>query len=355
MPYQRLFKKLESHGIVGTVLNWIKNWLSGRRQQVSVNKECSNWRDVTSGVPQGSVLGPVLFIIYINDLDTYLVSKIGKFADDTKMCKGVNCISDADILQKDLRNLENWAKDWQMEFNKEKCLVLHVGKLNKHFNYKLGDKELKSSVNERDLGIIVDNNMKFSEQCNVATKNANSILGLIRRTIQNKSKNIILQLYKGLVRPKLEYCVQAWRPFLKGDIEKLEKVQRRATKMIEECKGLIYADRLAATGLISLEDRRTRGDLIEAFKMTKGLSKVDYRSFFKLNQNSRTRGHKYKFEKCRSKLDIRKYFFSQRVVNEWNNLPASVLEAESVNGFKNRYDKYAADRVTYTVGMYGGT
>jgi hypothetical protein len=291
-------------------------------------------------VPQGSVLGPVLFIIYINDLETDLISKIGKFADDTKMSKCVNSLRDAEVLRDDLKKLYEWSRSWQMQFNKDKCVVMHIGRKNNKFEYKLGDTVLTKSVQERDLGIIVDNRLKFSEQCNVAIKNANSTLAIIRRNIKNKNKNIITRLYKGLVRPKLEFCIQAWRPFLKGDIKNLEKVQRRATRMIEGYRDLKYTERLAATGLISLEDRRTRGDLIEVFKMIKGTSKLDYKSFFTLDVNSRTRGHNYKIVKERSRLDIRKHCFSQRIVSEWNRLPPSVVAAESVNSFKNRYDRF---------------
>ena len=112
MPFERLFKRLESHGIDGNLLDWIKQWLSGRRQRVCINREYSDRKDATSGVPQGSVLGPVLFTIYINDLDVSLVSKIGKFADDTKLCKGVKDQSDVENLQQDLCKLELWAKEW---------------------------------------------------------------------------------------------------------------------------------------------------------------------------------------------------------------------------------------------------
>ena len=167
---------------------------------------------------------------------------------------------------------------------------------------------------------------------------------MIKRTISHKSKSVITKLYKALVRPQLEYCVQAWRPYLKKDIDKLEKVQHRATKMITECSTLKYEDRLKVTGLTTLEDRRDRGDLIEAFKILKGLNKVDYKQFFTLDSNSRTRGNKYKLVKSRSRLDIRKYFFSQRVVNSWNKLPDSVVDAVSVDSFKNRYDSYIKSR-----------
>ena len=138
------------------------------------------------------------------------------------------------------------------------------------------------------------------------------------------------------VRPKLEYCVQAWRPFLRQDINNLERVQHRATKMISECKGKDYEERLRYTDLISLEDR---GDLIQVLKLFKGLDKIDYKQFFQVDSINRTWGHKYEIIKQRSRLEIRKHFFSQRVVNTWNSLQAHVVEAETLNSFKNRLDK----------------
>ena len=340
VPYERLFKKLEAHGVTGPVLNWIEAWLSSRRQKVCISQQDSYWRDVTSGVPQGSVLGPVLFLVYINDLDSRIISKLAKFADDTKLCKDVDNMEDVVALQKDLDCLNEWANDWQMSFNVDKCKVIHVGYNNKCNKYRLGNTELKSADNEKDLGVIIDNTLKFSKQCSTAVKSANRTLGLIKRTIKNRRKDIIVKLYKALVRPKLEYCVQAWRPFLRKDLDSMERVQRRATKMITECRGLSYENRLEVLGLISIEARQTRGDLIQVFKLIKGVDNVDYREFFQLAVNSRTRGHSFKICKVRSRLEIRKNFFSQRVVNEWNELPSYVVEAESVNAFKNRLDNH---------------
>ena len=171
-------------------------------------------------------------------------------------------------------------------------------------------------------------------------KCANRTFGLIKRTIKSRSKDVIVKLYKALVRLKLEYCVQAWRPFLKKDISSMERVQRRATKMITECKGQNYEARLKVLGLSSVEERQTRGDLIQVFKLIKGFDNLDYREFFQLADHSRTRGHRFKITKVRSKLEIRRNFFSQRVVNKWNELPQYVVEAESLNAFKNRLDRY---------------
>ena len=208
----------------------------------------------------------------------------------------------------------------------------------------LGNNVLKSSEKERDLGVMIDKSMKFSEQVSSAVGKANATLGMIKRSNTCRKKNIVTKLYKALVRPKLEYCVQVWRPYLLKDIDKIERVQHRATKIIEECRGLCYEERLRVTGLMTLEDRRIRGDMIEVFKILKGINKNDSGSWFQLVNNNRTRGHSLKIAKKRSRLDIRKNSFSQRVINDWNSLPEEVIEASSVNSFKNRYDEYIRKR-----------
>lgn len=309
VPHKRLLSKLEAHGITGNILRWVDSWLSNRRQKVSVEGELSEWAAVKSGVPQGSVLGPLLFLIYINDIDQDIVSKFSKFADDSKVAKIVNNLDDAEILRNDIVKLQNWTLDWQMEFNSEKCKVMHIGRKSLNSEYALNNTILKSTEEERDLGVLVDKSFKFSEHCNKVANSANAVIGMIKRTITCRKKDIMVKLYKALVRPKLEYCVQAWCPYLKKDIDKLEKVQARATRLIYDCRKLNYENRLQYTGLISLSERRVRGDLIEVFKMLKGFSAVNYSKLFKLSGNNRTRGHCYKLVKTRSRLDIRKNFF----------------------------------------------
>ena len=221
-----LMIKLQSLGITGSTYKWIKMWLSDRKQCVVINGHCSEWKDVSSGVPQGSVLGPILFTIFINDIDNSVKSKLSKFADDTKLGKVVNNESQAREFQSDLDKLYYWSKQWKMEFNLEKCVCMHVGYKNKNFNYHIGETVLKSVESEKDLGIIIDKNFKFTEQCANAVKKANQMLGIIKRKIKYKSKDVIVKLYKTLVRPHLEYCIQFWSPSFVCEKRSIESVQR---------------------------------------------------------------------------------------------------------------------------------
>ena len=225
-----------------------------------------------------------------------------------------------------------------MMFNAQKCKCLHFGHANIHANYCIGGVQIEQIQFEKDLGVLIDESLNPSRQCAKAVGSANRVLSVINRTYDCKSSSNILRLYKSLVRPHLEYCCQAWRPYLQKDIDNLEKVQRRVTKMIPELSTLSYEQRLERTGLISLELRRLRADLIEVFKIFKGLEDVDLSTFFTLSESRRTRGHQLKLKKYHCNLDIRKYFFSQRVIAEWNNLPPKAVNSTSVNSFKNILD-----------------
>ena len=340
VPHQRLLLKLKAHGIGDSITDWIEQWLTDRRQRVVVDGEVSNWKSVLSGIPQVSVLGPILFLIYINDLDDSITSNVLKFADDTKLFRKVNTDGDKQHLQNDLDRLVKWSEKWQMLFNFGKCKCLHTGHRNLNVNYKMGDTVLGTTVKEKDLGVTISADMKVSEQCGIAASKGNQILGLIRRNITYKGKKLIIPLYKAIVRPHLEYCIQAWRPYRKKDIDTLERIQRRATKMIPELRDLSYEERLKECGLTTLETRRLRGDQIEVFKILNGYENIDRNMFFSLKKDSRTRGHEVKLVKDQCRLDIRKHSFSQRTINEWNKLSTDCVTASSVNMFKNKVDTY---------------
>jgi len=177
------------------------------------------------------VLGPLLFLIFINDRG--ILNWLLKFTDDTKVFGVVNNSGDGQRLRQDLSRLFKWSHDWQMLFNIEKCKVLHIGSNNQHFRYYMDGRELKKCTEEKDLGVIFTNDMKSSHQCLEAYNRASRILGMIKRTISYKNKDILLYLYKTLVRPHLEFCTPVWSPHYRKDRILLEKVQRRFTRMID--------------------------------------------------------------------------------------------------------------------------
>ena len=166
------------------------------------------------------------------------------------------------------------------------------------------------------------------------------VLGMIRRNITYKEKSLIVSLYKAIVRPHLEYCIQAWSPYLRKDIDMLDKIQRRATKLIPGLRDLRYEERLKECGLTILETRRLRGDQIKVFKILNGYENIDSNIFFEIKESKITRGHNFTLVKKQSRLDVRKFSFSQRTINVWNKLSSECVHASSVNMFKNRIDKY---------------
>jgi hypothetical protein len=199
---------------------------------------------------------------------------------------------------------------------------MHFGHNYIRYQYHIGEIPLGITAEEKDLGVLVTEDLKPTKQCVKAATKATNSLRLVKRAFTHIDAQSFGMLYKAYVRPQLEYCVQAWSPYYVKDIDCLEKVQRRATKMVPELKELSYEERLKQLNLYSLERRRLRGDLIETFKILKGLDKVNAEQFFSINATGRTRGHSMKLFKSGMKKGLlcRKHFFSQRVINEWNGL-----------------------------------
>lgn len=342
VPHLRLLKKLEAYGIGGHLKNWIGDFLSDRKQRVKVNGSMSSWKDVTSGVPQGSVLGPVLFVIYINDLPEVVDSLCSMYADDTKVYRPVKTSEDNKYLQKDLDNLVDWADKWQMRFNADKCKILQIGAKNKNYVYSmrkhgsLDRVKLENSSAERDLGVNIDNELKFSKHVETQVNKANRILGLIRRSYEHLDVETLRLLFVALVRPHLEFANVVWSPRYEKDKILVESVLRRATKCVRGLSKLSYEERLRAVKIPSMCYRRIRGDMIETYKFIHGF--YDCESPLEFNSLGNTRGHQFKLKKKQCRTTLRQWFFTNRIIDTWNSLDKTVVEASTLNSFKNRLD-----------------
>ena len=339
LSHERLLIKLAAYGITGNVLSWIRGFLANRHQKVRVGSEHSQSERVLSGIPQGSILGPVLFTIFINDLPDCVESTCKVFADDTKV---YNDPDNKDILQKDLCHLQAWSQEWKLLFNVQKCKVVHVGKKNPMTEYCMGTDANAEPITvceeEKDLGVVFDNSLKFDVHIYRSVSKANQMIDLIKRTFTYLNKEIFLKLYKALVRPHLEYGNLIWHPYLKRQSVTIERMQRRSTKILKECKDMTYEERLRYLQLPSLKSRRLRNDLIETFKIFHGYVNIDFDNFFTLNKTDITRNQEGKLFLNRFNTNIRKNFFSNRIVHYWNNLPRKVKFAPNLNTFKNLLD-----------------
>ena len=268
-----------------------------------VNGSTSEWAAVTSGIPQGSVLGPILFVIYINDMPEMVASTVYLFADDTKIYRRIQNDQDRHKLQEDLNNLQDWSDKWLLKFHPDKCKTMTISTTSKpRFQYTLTQQQvalpkttaLAHSNEEKDIGITIDSYLTFEKHMTQKVNKANQIIGLIRRTFDYLDWKSFKQLYKALVRPHVEYGNAVWQPHKKKDIKMIENVQRRATRMLPGMKDVAYGDRLRKLNLPTLLYRRLRGDMIETYNIIHGVYDEEVTKNFLLlkpQSDRNTRGH----------------------------------------------------------------
>ena len=344
VPHRRLIGKLKSYGIKGEILNWISEYLQGRSQVVVVNGEKSTSANVLSGIPQGTVLGPLLFVVYINDLLDNIKSDGFLFADDAKVFRKVATKEDALILQKDIQVLEDWSKKWLLSFHPDKCHLLTLGKfenITHCHRYKICGEEIEHMFDEKDLGVIVDSELTFEEHISEKLRKANCIVGLIRRSFSFLDSGTFMKIYTAFVRPHLEYAQAVWAPYMRKYINRIENVQMRATKLVDGMGKVEYKERLTKLNLPTLLYRRMRGDMIQTYKHFHTYDKEVISPSFQPRTRP-SRAHDFQLHPHKAKdgqRGIQSNSFYYRITQTWNNLPKKVVDAPNIDTFKNRLDK----------------
>ena len=268
------------------------------------------------------------------------------------LCKDIHTDSETHSLADDLKAAEEWAKKMQMKFNQAKCHVMHLGKNNPCKEYKMTSEDgmehtLETVESEKDLGVLIDRELKFSQHCQLKINKANSILGCLKHSFKNMNKETFLLLYKAMIRPHLEYASCVWSPHLKRDKDAIERVQRRATKIVPGISHLSYTERLRHLDLPTLIYRRERADVIEAYRILKQQHKINTdcrcqscpnKQMLQLSENTHTRGHSLKL-KVPIATGVRGRFFSTRLISDWNRLSEATVAAETVQQFKQGLHK----------------
>ena len=299
--------KLDMHPLVAPLFMSLLNNIScifGQGRPFYADKPIESFLSlVTSGVPQGSVLGPLLFLLSVNDLPDDVQSVLKLFAEDSKLYRKVRSPFDAEALQRDLKALSNWSHKWQLSFNVEKYKVMHLGKQNSQHTYFMKDGSIETLISsvevEKDLGIVFDSELKFVEHIEEVCNKGHQLIALIRRTFNYMDGKMFLVLYKSLIRHMLEYCSTVWSTMFEEDSEKLEKVQRKATKLVGSIRDKDYPSRLRHLDLPSLVYRWRRADLLQVYRYFSGLDQFRGDELFQVD-SGRTRGHHRKLIKPRA-------------------------------------------------------
>ena len=299
----------------------------------------SKTADVTSGVPQGSVIGPLLFLVYINDMPGYVrSSSMGLFADDSMVGRTITSKSDAELLQQDLNRLQEWERIWQMEFNPDKCEVITVTNKRSpiHFDYTIHGKVLKHVPNAKYLGVTINQKLSWSTHISNVTKNANGTRAFFSRNTHKCPQHVKARCYQAFIRPILEYASVVWDPHTKKDIQALESVQRRAARYVCSDYGRTSSvtAMLNRLGWPNLQQRRRDAKAVMTYRIVNNLVASPSETFLIKGVNQ-TRGHGIRFLQPHTRVQAYQYSFFPSAVTIWNSLPASLVSAPTLDAFKN--------------------
>ena len=338
VPHQRLLEKLQHYGIRGHLNDWVADFLRDRQQEVVLEGAHSSPTKVTSGVPQGTVLGPLLFLVYINDMPEGINSTVRLFADDSLVYRIIRSIEDQTILQEDLRKLQEWERKWQMQFNADKCEVLRITKKKNPTicNYSLHDQHLQTVKQAKYLGATISSDLSWNQHVDNTVKKATNSLNFLRRNIRDCPPRVKEQCYKTLVRPTMEYASCVWDPYTNTNIRKLEMVQRRAARFVkgDYDRTSSVTAMLDELGWDTLQERRQQAKATMFYRIVYGLVCVPSSPFLIPTLVSTTRGHDMKFLVPQSSVNAHKYSFFPSTTRIWNQLPQQAVSAPSLEMYK---------------------
>ena len=360
VPHQRLLYKLRMYGIDGKHAVWIENFLTDRTQKVVVEGTTSAEAHVKSGVPQGTVLGPVLFLIFINDLPPGVSNSLVRlFADDAAIYRPVKSIADCQLLQDDLDQLLVWEEKWQMSFHPGKCKVMRFTRATDklEYVYDIRGHFLEVVSAEKYLGVKLDDKLSWNAQVNMVTGKAKGKLGFLRRNLKIHNQSIKETAYKCYVRSTLEYCATAWDPHLDDHVDELEKVQRAGARYVTNRYKWNDSptEMMSSMKWESLKDRRTKSKLCMTFKILNDEVDIPEHKYFSPKPKSGrvTRSsvlieqskHSRALRETDSTIDYVAGTFFHSVQPYWNELPPSVAEATTLASFKSQVSKEPLQRL----------
>ena len=322
------------------LLAWIHDFLTGRTQQVVLEGKRSCTTNVTSGVPQGTVLGPLLFLVFINDLPDAVTSNIRLFADDALLYRSIHSNDDAKTLQDDLNHLQTWEKTWQMAFNPDKCEVLRITNKKKFIDaqYSIHGTTLNTVNDGKYLGVTIQGSFSWKNHVNNITKKANNTLGFLRRNLRKCPAKIKEQAFTTYVRPTLEFASSVWDPHSKDLVNRIDMVQRRAARFVKAD----YDQRHSVTKMLqdlqwkTLCERRVHNKVIMLYRIVHGLVAIPSGPPFFYPSSGLTRGHSMQFRQQHCRIIAYQQSFFPSVVSLWNQLPATVVSAEFLDQFKSK-------------------
>ena len=345
VDHEGLLLKLDHLGIRNSMLSWIRSFLIGRTQKVLVDGKTSTPKPVASGVPQGTVLGPLFFLIYINDISEGLSegTKLKLLADDSLLYRVIRSDKDVETLQKDLETLQAWESKWKMEFHPGKCQHLRITNKIKPIDsqYRIHGITIEKTESAKYLGIVIDSNLKWKQHYKEVAKKTNGVLALLRRNFSKCSVDVKSKCYRTLVRPRLEYGCQVWDPGYQVDIDHLEKIQKRGTRFVTGNYKMETGNsekNLSSLGYDTLEERRLKNKIIIFQKARLKLIDIPTGHLDLKTRDTRMGGGDLAYHRPASAIDSHIFSFFPSTIYVWNRLPKEVKSCKDIDKFAKMID-----------------